>query len=143
MNRINESDLIKSIREQSIQGKKTLTKPKIIQLPTKTIKMLKENNISTDEYLAMLCYAKHLPRGKRELKLNFVELRKQLISQVQSDEAYLTNMSGLRIGGKVATGGAKFLTQKSYIYNIKNKNRNQTRPIENVSYSYFKNDFTI
>jgi hypothetical protein len=143
MDRINESELINAIRMQSIQGNKNLSKPQTMQLPKKTMKMLKDADVSTDEYLAMLVYAKHLPRGKRELKLNMTELRKQLTSQVQSSEAYLTDVSGLRLGGKVATGGTKFLSQQAHIYNIKNKNQTQTKPVEYTPYSYFKNGFVL
>lgn len=141
---LSESDLINSIRKQSIMGNRKLTAPIVMTLPKKTMKKLKDSNISTEEFLAMLVYAKHLPRGKRELKLNFKQLREQLISEVQEDKAYLTQMSGLRLGGKVAiTTSTKPLSQLQHIYNIKNKNRNQTNPIPFVPYPYFKNSFKL
>ena len=142
--KLTESDLIHSIRSQAIQGKKHIGPPKKYSLPKTTMQKLKEADISTDEYLAMLVYAKHLPRGKRELKMNFKELRKQLVSEVQDSKAYLTDVSGLQLGGTVAMqGSTKPLSQQAHIYNIKNRARKNTKPVPFVNYPYFKNHFEI
>ena len=139
-----ESDMINSIRQQAIGGYRKLQRPRTVGIPESTKKRLKEADISTDEFLAMLVYAKHLPRGKRELKLNFKELREQLISEVQADAAYLTQVAGLQLGGKMAEqASTKPLSQQAHIYNIKNKNRKQTKPVPYVDYPYFKNKFIL
>jgi hypothetical protein len=141
---IKESELIDTVRKMALGGKRNLQTPTTITLPTKLKKELQKADISQDEFLAMLVYAKHLPRGKRELKLNYNELRKQLISQVQDNKAYLTDVAGLRLGGKVSMGGStKALSQTGHILNIKNNNRNETKPIPNVNYPYFKNSFKL
>ena len=141
---LQESDLITSIRKQAIDGNRQLSKPSVIGLPPKLMKKLEKSQVSTDEFLAMLVYAKHLPRGKRELKLNFAELRKQLISEVQDNKAYLTDVAGLRLGGKVAMKtSTKPLSQMQHILNIKNKNQNKTSPVPFVPYPYFKNGIQL
>jgi len=141
---LTETNMINSVRSQAIGGFRKFGPPVTIGIPEKTKKALKKADISTDQFLAMLVFAKHLPRGKREIKLNFKELRDQLVSEVQSDEAYLTQVSGLQLGGKVAQqASTKPLSQMQHIYNIKNKNRNQTKPVPNVDYPYFKNGFIL
>ena len=102
-----------------------------------------KNNITEDEYLSLLVFAKHLPRGKQALKLNYAVLRDQLISDHQTNGSALTARSGLRKGGLVSDKGLKALSLPSHILNIKNKNKNQKFPIPNVPYPYFKNDFNI
>tara|TARA_R100001244_G_scaffold55560_1_gene47611 strand:- start:3013 stop:3453 length:441 start_codon:yes stop_codon:yes gene_type:complete len=141
---LKESDMINSVRQQAIGGFRKLSRPRTLGIPEKTKKALKKADISVDEFLAMLVYAKHLPRGKRELKLNFKELRDQLVSEVQSDEAYLTQVSGLQLGGKMAQqASTKPLSQTAHIYNIKNKNRKQSKPVPYVDYPNFKNGFIL
>ena len=100
-------------------------------------------NISEDEYLNLLVFAKHLPRGKRQLSLNYSELRDQLIANEQVGGSRLSDRTGLAKGGNVAKKGIKALTQVEHSLNIKNKNRNQTHPILFTPYPYFKNGFTL
>lgn len=104
---------------------------------------MEKNNITEDEYLSLLVFAKHLPRGKQQLKLNYKELRTQLISDHQEKQHALTVRSGLRKGGKVSMKGIKELSLPDHLLNIKNKNRRPKAPINNVPYPYFKNDFTL
>lgn len=141
---LTESDMINSVRSQAIGGFRAYGKPNTIAIPKTIQQKLKASAISTEEFLAMLVYAKHLPRGKRELKLNFDDLRKQLLSKIQSDEAYLTQVSGLQLGGKMAMkASTKPLSQMEHIYNIKNKNRNKSKPVPFVDYPIFKNKFVL
>ena len=124
---------------------------KQVKIDENTRKKMEKANISEDEYLALLVFAKHLPRGKRELKLNFKELRDQLISNEQTRGSALSDRSGLNKGGKVSISGIKELTQVEHVLNIKNKNRNTLHPILKIQnkelsyipYPYFKNNFTI
>tara|TARA_B100000780_G_scaffold271249_1_gene231981 strand:+ start:1973 stop:2440 length:468 start_codon:yes stop_codon:yes gene_type:complete len=136
--------LFNSTRIMSIGGKEignggtgSMNIPKNVRVK------MEKNNVTEDEYLSLLVFAKHLPRGKQQLKLNYKELRNQLISDHQEKKSALTATSGLRKGGKVSTNGIKALTLPDHILNIKNKNRRPTFPINNVPYPYFKNDFTL
>tara|TARA_R110000824_G_scaffold39968_1_gene120244 strand:+ start:340 stop:804 length:465 start_codon:yes stop_codon:yes gene_type:complete len=141
---LNANSLFNSTREMSIGGKrKGNGGTPIINIPKNVHDKMKKNNITENEYLSLLVFAKHLPRGKQELKLNYKELRNQLISDHQSKKSALTATSGLRKGGKVSSQGLKALSLTDHILTIKNKNRNQTAPIKNVPYPYFKNGFNF
>ena len=114
-----------------------------MKIPDRTRKKMEKNNITEDEYLSLLVFAKHLPRGKQQLKLDYPVLRDQLLSDHQNKKSALTVTSGTRKGGKIATQGLQALALSDHILSIKNNNRNQTFPINNVPYPYFKNDFSF
>ena len=144
---INTKTLFNAVRINSIAGKEIgnagKNVPQVAKIDQATRKRMEKNNISEDEYLSLLVYAKHLPRGKQELKLNYATLRDQLIADHQIKKSSLSVTSGLRKGGLVSDKGVKLLNLKGHLLNIKNKNRNQTTPVPNVNYPYFKNSFKV
>jgi len=141
---ITQDTLFNSTRLMSIGGKRQGNGgTPIIEIPKNVLKRMEKNNISEDEYLSLLVFAKHLPRGKQELKLNYKELRDQLISDHQTKGSALNVTSGLRRGGKVSNDGLKAMSLPHHLLNIKNNNRTPTFPIPNVPYPYFKNDFKL
>ena len=146
--RITANTLYNATRINSIAGKEIGNAGKNVPVVAKIAPNIKakmeKNKITEDEYLSLLVYAKHLPRGKQELKLNYKELRDQLISDHQEGKESLNVVNGLRRGGMVAKKGLKKgMSLKEHLLTIKNKNRNQTAPIPNVPYPYFKNSFKV
>lgn len=150
---INQKTLFNSTRVNSIGGLEighgggnVPVNPKI---DNATRKKMEKNKITEDEYLALLVYAKHLPRGKQQLKLNYSELRDQLISDHQEGKNALNVRTGLRAGGMVSKKGlVKGMTLPEHILTIKNKNRNKNitslgQAIPFVNYPYFKNSFKV
>ena len=101
------------------------TEPKM-KLPVKVQKAIANGQIDEKEYIAMLTYAKYLPRGKRMLKLNYPELRDMLIG-VQEKGAPLTKTTGLNSGGKLSKDmpvkKLREMSQKQHLVTIKNENR--------------------
>ena len=91
-------------------------------LDAKMEKSIEDSKITMDEYLIMSSYARWLPSGLRQMKLNMPKLRDELIS-VQLKKEPLSIVSGLRTGGLVSKFGSKAITQLEYIQNIKNNNR--------------------
>lgn len=145
---INQQTLFNSTRINSIagnlKGRAGGNVPQVAKIDQTTLAKLKKNKMTEDEYLSLLVYAKHLPRGKQELKLNYNTLRDQLISDNQEGKSALNVTSGLRKGGMVSIKGlTKGMSLKEHLLTIKNKNRNQTKPIPFVNYPYFKNDFKV
>ena len=94
--------------------------------------------ITQDEMIVMEEYAKYLPRGKRQLKLNVKELRNTVLAN-DLMAAPLTKTSGLNKGGNISLIGGKPKVQKDYIYTIKNKNKLPNNP----NPTSFKNNFKI
>jgi hypothetical protein len=140
---INSNTLFNSTRLSSIAGNEKGNAGYSIKIPNNIDKKLIKNKMTQDEYLSLLVFAKHLPRGKQELKLNYPELRDQLIADNQTGKSSLNQVSGLRRGGIVASKGTKALNLKAHLLTIKNTNRNQTTPIPNVDYPYWKNSFDL
>ena len=130
-----------NIRRQSVMGLRdppTGDNIRIEDLPKAVQERLAKSSITDEEFYEMLYFAKFQPRGKRRLN------KKDLTDLVVGfGEAPLTNKSGLRNGGKVSKtildGSIDPLKAKSFIANIKNKNRIPTNP----NYSSFKNSLKI
>ena len=140
-----------SVSKMSVMGKRQPdTSPKM-KLPVKVQKAIDNGQIDEKEYIAMLAYAKYLPRGKRMLKLNYPELRDMLIG-VQEKGAPLTKEAGLNSGGKLSqkmpVKKLKEMTQMQHHYTIKNENRvrsmrNATPDKKNPNYTSWKNKNVI
>ena len=101
------------------------------KLPKAVKEKLGKSVMSEEEYLTMTEYARWLPRGRRQLRLNQKELRDLLVSN-DLKKTSLTKISGLNSGGKLAFGanqGTKqvqqLLTQQEHIKSntIMNNNR--------------------
>ncbi len=101
------------------------------KLPRAVKERLGKSTMDETAYLAMVEYAKWLPRGKRQLRLNQSELRELLISN-DLKKTSLTKISGLNSGGKLAFSAnqgtkqvQKLLTQQEHIKTntIMNNNR--------------------
>ena len=112
---INQNTLFNSTRLMSISGKEIGNEGKKMKIPDNVEKRMKKNKMSQDEYLSLLVFAKHLPRGRQELKLNYPELRDQLIADNQTGKSSLSQTSGLRRGGIVASKGPKALNLKGHL----------------------------
>ncbi len=113
-------------------------------LPKRAREAIRSGKITEDEYLTMLEYAKWLPHGKRQLKLNYAELRDMLVSH-DLEQAPLTKTSGLNKGGKTALEGAKALTQREHIATIMNQNRINKKqwPHTNPNFTSFANHIKL
>lgn len=134
-----------------------LGEQKKAKLSAKRMKDIEDSKISLDEYIAMEQFAQFLPRGKRKLRLNLPELRKELLSNQKANA--MTDVQGLRSGGlasKVGNNKApanrstkliKELNQSDMLFTIKNKNRLKSRVNDkqsfNPNYTSFKNNFKI
>jgi hypothetical protein len=92
--------------------------------------------ISQDEMIILKEYAKALPSGNRQLKLNMTELKNTLLSN-QLIKDPLTKTSGENRGGNTSL---KLKTQGEYIQQtIKNKNKLKTNP----NYTSFRNNISL
>ena len=115
-----------SVSKMSVMGKRQPVISPKMKLPPKVQKAIDGGLIEEKEYVAMLAYAKYLPRGKRMMKLNYPELRDMLIG-TQEQGAPLTKVSGLNAGGKLSqqmpVKKLKEMTQQQHHYTIKNENR--------------------
>ena len=139
---ITPKDVYFNVAKSSVQG---LKEPKneiyhSNKLPKTVQKAIQEGQITQDEYVTMLEYAKWLPSGHRRLKLNYAELRNTLVSK-DLKHAPLTKTSGLNKGGMTAVKGAKALTQREHLNTIMNKNRiNKSQwPYTNPNFTSFAN----
>ncbi len=139
---INESN-----SKMSVMGMRMPDTKAKMKLPVKVHKAIEDGLIDEKEYIAMLAYAKYLPRGKRMLKLNYPELRDMLIG-VQEKDAPLTKFDGLNGGGKLSKGmpvkKLKAMTQQQHHITIQNQNRvrsmrNATPDKKNPNYASWKN----
>lgn len=136
-----------SVSKMSVMGKRQPVISPKMKLPPKVQKAIDGGLIEEKEYVAMLAYAKYLPRGKRMMKLNYPELRDMLIG-TQEQGAPLTKVSGLNAGGKLSqqmpVKKLKEMTQQQHHYTIKNENRvrsmrNATPDKKNPNYASWKN----
>lgn len=126
------------------------------KLPKAVRERLGKSTMDETAYLAMVEYAKWLPRGKRQLKLNTSELRELLISN-DLKKTSLTKISGLNSGGKLSFGQnqgtkqvQKLLTQAEHIKSntILNNNRVSNsfynfKGGKNPAYTSFKNNIRL
>ena len=140
-----------SVSKMSVMGKRQPDTTAKMKLPVNVQKAIDGGMIDEKEYIAMLAYAKYLPRGKRMLKLNYPELRDMLIG-VQEKGAPLTKEAGLNSGGKLSqkmpVKKLKEMTQMQHHYTIKNENRvrsmrNATPDKKNPNYTSWKNKNVI
>ena len=136
-----------SVSKMSVMGRRQPDITPKMKLPVKVQKAIDGGMIDEKEYVAMLAYAKFLPRGKRMLKLNYPELRDMLIG-TQEKGAPLTKVSGLNAGGKLSqqmpVKKLKAMTQMQHHYTIKNDNRvrsmrNATPDKKNPNFTSWKN----
>tara|TARA_R110000782_G_scaffold101973_1_gene188895 strand:- start:241 stop:693 length:453 start_codon:yes stop_codon:yes gene_type:complete len=139
--RISNADVFKQIARMSVMGKRQREPYKKVKLNKQEQKNFENGKITMDDYIIMTAYAKVLPQGKRQLKLNMPVLRDMLVAtQLKKEPQTIT--SGLSRGGLMSqTLNVKPLTQKSYHTTIKNNNRVKTLeyPYLNPSYPSFAN----
>jgi len=126
------------------------------KLPKSVKERLGKSTMDETAYLAMVEYAKWLPRGKRQLRLNTPELKELLISN-DLKKTSLTKISGLNSGGKLSFGQnqgtkqvQKLLTQQEHIKSntILNNNRVSNsfynfKGGKNPNYTSFKNNIRL
>lgn len=143
---INESN-----SRMSVMGLRNPSSEQKVKLPNKVRQSIKDGDITEKEYLAMLTYAKYLPRGKRELKLNYPELRDMLVG-VQERDAPLTKSSGLNSGGLLSRNmpvkKLKAMSQAQHTITIKNENRvramrNASKDKKNPNYASWRNTLNL
>ena len=126
------------------------------KLPKSVKERLGKSTMSEEAYLTMTEYAKWLPRGRRQLRLNQSELKELLISN-DLKKTSLTKISGLNSGGKLAFSAnqgtkqvQKLLTQQEHIKTntIMNNNRVSNsfynfKGGKNPNYTSFKNHIRL
>lgn len=126
------------------------------KLPKAVKERLGKSVMSEEAYLSMQQYAKWLPRGRRQMKLNMPELKELLVSN-DLKKTSLTKISGLNSGGKLAFGAnqgtkqvQKLLTQQEHIKTntIMNNNRVSNSFYNfkgglNPAYTSFKNNIRL
>ncbi len=137
-NRIDDNQIFLSVKKKSVGGfeEPKLGKPE--DLKKEKGNEPKEDKISQDEMIVLEEYAKYLPSGKRQLKLNIPELRNTVLA---NDLMAIsgTKTSGLNQGGNLSLKGGFPKDQKEYIFSIKNKNKLPQNP----NPTSFKNDFKL
>ena len=138
MNRIDDNQIFLSVKKKSVGGFENPKLDKPDDLKREKGNEPKEDKISQDEMIVLEEYAKYLPSGKRQLKLNIPELRNTVLA---NDLMAIggTKTSGLNQGGNLSLKGGFPKDQKEYIFSIKNKNKLKMNPV----YTGFKNDFKI
>ena len=154
-------NIANSIARQSVSGRHKPHKEIFPQLaaaeglPKAVKERLGKSVMSEDAYLSMVQYAKWLPRGKRQLRLNMPELRDLLVSSDLKDTP-LTKLSGLNSGGKLAFASnqstkqvQKLLTQAEAIKGPTILNKRRVKSESNFkggfnpNYTSFKNNFRL
>jgi hypothetical protein len=138
------SQIHNEIAKYSVSGKHEPNKETYpIALDAKLPKAVKErlgkSVMSEEAYLAMVEYAKWLPRGKRQLRLNTPQLKELLLSNDLKKTA-LTKTSGLNRGGKLAFASnqntkqvKQLLTQAEHIKGVTIMNNNR---VSNSFYNF-------
>jgi len=139
MSKISNDKVYLNVKKNSVGG---FQNPKLGK-PEKLVdnnldKEKAKSEITQDEMIIMEEYAKYLPRGKRQLKLNVKELRNTVLAN-DLMAAPLTKTSGLNKGGNLSLVGGKPKEQKEYLYTIQNKNKLPNNP----NPTSFKNNFKI
>ena len=139
MSKISNEKVYLNVKKNSVGGfqNPTLGKPEKLVDNDKD-KEKGKSEITQDEMIVMEEYAKYLPRGKRQLKLNVKELRNTVLAN-DLMAAPLTKTSGLNRGGNLSLVGGKPKEQKEYLYTIQNKNKLPNNP----NPTSFKNNFKI
>ena len=139
MSKISNDKVYLNVKKNSVGGfqNPTLGKPEKLVDNDKD-KEKSKSEITQDEMIVMEEYAKYLPRGKRQLKLNVKELRNTVLAN-DLMAAPLTKTSGLNRGGNLSLVGGKPKEQKEYLYTIQNKNKLPNNP----NPTSFKNNFKI
>ena len=154
-------NITNSIARQSVSGRHKPHKeifPELAAaegLPKAVKERLGKSVMSEDAYLSMVQYAKWLPRGKRQLRLNMPELRDLLVSSDLKDTP-LTKLSGLNSGGKLACSSnqstkqvQKLLTQTKAIRGPTILNKSRVKSESNFkggfnpNYTSFKNNLRL
>jgi len=141
MSKISNERVYLNVKKNSVGGYQnpTLGNPeKLVDNNKDKDKGKVKSEISQDEMIVMEEYAKYLPRGKRQLKLNVKELRNTVLAN-DLMAAPLTKTSGLNRGGNLSLVGGKPKQQKEYLYTIQNKNKLANNP----NPTSFKNNFKI
>lgn len=145
---ITSSDVFLQVRSNSVAGMHDPSKEIYhnSKLPMNIAKKVEKSNIDEQQFLTMSAYAKWLPHGKRQLKLNYPELRDMLVA-TDLTKAPLTKESGLNSGGKIAMDGLKAMSQKEHMTTILNTNRVRNDSVNyggfNPSYTSFKNKLEL
>ena len=145
---ITSADVFLQVRKDSVSGMHEPTREIFhnSKLPMNIAKKLGKSNIDEKEFLTMAAYAKWLPHGKRQLKLNYTELRDMLVAN-DLTKAPLTKEPGLNKGGKIAMDGLKAMSQKEHMTTILNKNRVRNDTVNyggyNPNYTSFKNHIEL
>lgn len=138
MSKITNKNIYLNVKENSVGGFQNPTLGKRDKLDVKKTESDKKAEITEDEMIVMGEYAKYLPRGKRQLKLNVKELRNTVLAN-DLMAIPLTKTSGLNRGGNISLVGTKPKEQKEYLYTIKNDNKLPGNP----NPTSFKNNFKI
>ena len=157
---LSNQNLANSIASQSVAGKHQPQKEMYPELsadkmPKAVKERLGKSVMSEDAFLTLREYAKWLPRGKRQLRLNMSELREMLVSNDLKDTP-LTKMNGLNSGGKLSFASnqstqnvAKLLSQSEHIEGVTIKNKNRLKSASNLkggfnpNYTSFKNNIRL
>ena len=138
MSKISNEKVYLNVKKNSVGGFQNPTLGKPEKLVDNKDKGKTKSEITQDEMIVMEEYAKYLPRGKRQLKLNVKELRNTVLAN-DLMAAPLTKTSGLNRGGNLSLVGGKPKEQKEYLYTIQNKNKLPNNP----NPTSFKNNFKI
>jgi len=138
MSKISNEKVYLNVKKNSVGGFQNPTLGKPEKLVDNKDKGKTKSEITQDEIIVMEEYAKYLPRGKRQLKLNVKELRNTVLAN-DLMAAPLTKTSGLNRGGNLSLVGGKPKQQKEYLYTIQNKNKLPNNP----NPTSFKNNFKI
>ena len=139
MSKISNNNVYLNVKKNSVGGFQNPTLGKREKLVDNDKDKGKDKaEITQDEMIVMEEYAKYLPRGKRQLKLNIKELRNTVLAN-DLMAAPLTKESGLNKGGNLSLVGGFPKEQKEYIFTIQNKNKLPNNP----NPTSFKNNFKI
>ena len=138
MSKISTQAINLNVKKNSVGGFQNPTLGKREKLPDPEKKDKGKAEITEDEMIVLGEYAKYLPRGKRQLKLNVKELRNTVLAN-DLMAVPLTKTSGLNRGGNLSLVGGKPKQQKEYLYTIKNDNKVSGNP----NPTSFKNNFKI
>ena len=111
MSKISNQNVYLNVKKNSVGGFKNPKLGKPEKLVDNKEKEPVKAEITQDEMIVMEEYAKYLPRGKRQLKLNIKELRNTVLAN-DLMAIPLTKTSGLNRGGNLSLLGGKPKEQK-------------------------------
>lgn len=140
MKNINLNNNIRRASNSGYKNPPTGKDIETVELPNSVKKRIKESNMSEDQYLKMLYFAKYVPSGKR--KLNDKDLTKMVITE---REAPLTDTQGLRKGGNVSGNQVRMNVNRKPLKNkpLKLTIKNNNSLPNNPDYPSFKNNFSM